>query len=77
MSILKKLSAGEQSISNAKYTTVESLQNYYLERADDIEIAIQEVNNQKQNVDLVVKDIYSKKIMVGYILKVKKLKSID
>ncbi|OOV39534.1 hypothetical protein BS756_00695 [Staphylococcus sp. MB371] len=28
---------------------------------DDIEVAIREVNNQKQNVDLVVKDIYSKK----------------
>ncbi|MBG9206958.1 hypothetical protein H0243_14280 [Staphylococcus sciuri] len=86
-SILKKLSSGEQSISNAKYTTVEALYNYYLERSDDIEAyvnkhsehlyvklpkkvmnliedierAIQDVNRQKQSVDVAVKDIYSKK----------------
>ncbi|WP_239751413.1 hypothetical protein [Mammaliicoccus sp. N-M52] len=86
-SILKKLSSGEQSISNAKYNTVESLYNYYVERSneielyinnetehahvklpkkltkliDDIEKAVQEVNDQKQNVDVVVKKIYANK----------------
>lgn len=83
-SILKKLSSGEQSISNAKYSTVELLFNYYLEKSDqidlyntkedylfvklpkkirqlieDIDKAIQEVNQNKQTVDVAVKDIYA------------------
>ena len=35
-SILKKLSSGEQSISNAKYETVERLYNYYIEKSDQL-----------------------------------------
>lgn len=37
-SILKKLSSGEQSVSNAKYNTVELLYNYYIERSDEIDV---------------------------------------
>ncbi|MGK9289642.1 hypothetical protein, partial [Staphylococcus warneri] len=35
-SILKKLSSGEQSISNAKYGTIQRLYNYYIEHSDNI-----------------------------------------
>ncbi|HCU8763891.1 TPA: hypothetical protein OVG04_002705 [Staphylococcus aureus] len=35
-SILKKLSSGEQSISNAKYGTIQQLYNYYIEHSDNI-----------------------------------------
>lgn len=35
-SILKKLSSGEQSISNAKYGTIQQLYNYYIEYSDNI-----------------------------------------
>lgn len=35
-SILKKLSSGEQSISNAKYGTIQQLYNYYIEQSDNI-----------------------------------------
>lgn len=84
-SILKKLSSGEQSISNAKYNTVECLYNYYIEKSDEIDLnannksdfrnvklpkkirdliedidkAIQDVNQNKQTVLLDVKDVYS------------------
>ncbi|WP_368916281.1 hypothetical protein [Staphylococcus epidermidis] len=36
VSILKKLSSGEQSISNAKYGTIQQLYNYYIEHSDNI-----------------------------------------
>ncbi|HHC6240466.1 TPA: hypothetical protein ACN4XU_002518 [Staphylococcus aureus] len=84
-SILKKLSSGEQSISNAKYYTVECLYNYYIEKSseidlnpnnksdfrnvkipkrirdliEDIDKAIQDVNQNKQTVILEVKDVYT------------------
>lgn len=84
-SILKKLSSGEQSISNAKYNTVECLYNYYIEKSDEIDLnannnsdfrnvklpkkirdliedidkAIQDVNQNKQTVLLDVKDVYT------------------
>lgn len=35
-SILKKLSSGEQNISNAKYGTIQQLYNYYIEYSDNI-----------------------------------------
>ncbi|MEB7347447.1 hypothetical protein NEN33_09465 [Staphylococcus epidermidis] len=35
-SILKKLSSGEQSISNTKYGTIQQLYNYYIEHSDNI-----------------------------------------
>ncbi|MBO0377103.1 hypothetical protein [Staphylococcus warneri] len=35
-SILKKLSSGEQSISNAKYGIIQQLYNYYIEHSDNI-----------------------------------------
>ncbi|MGO4038251.1 hypothetical protein [Staphylococcus pseudintermedius] len=37
-SILKKLSSGEQSISNAKYGTIQQLYNYYIEHSDNISL---------------------------------------
>lgn len=84
-SILKKLSSGEQSISNTKYNTVECLYNYYIERSDEIDLnpnkksdfrnvklpkkirdliedidkAIQDVNQNKQTVILEAKDVYT------------------
>lgn len=87
-SILKKLSSGEQSISNAKYNTVKCLYNYYIEKSseidlnpnnksdfrnvkipkrirdliEDIDKAIQDVNQNKQTVILEVKDVYKNNI---------------
>lgn len=97
-SILKKLSSGEQSISNAKYNTVELLFNYYLEKSDvidvynikedylfvklpkkirqlieDIDKAIQEINQNKQTVDVAVKDVYATGINGEIYLKKKEL----
>ena len=83
-SILKKLSSGEQNISNAKYNTVKCLYNYYIEKSseidlnpnkksdfrnvkipkrirdliEDIDKAIQDVNQNKQTVTLEVKNVY-------------------
>ena len=96
-SILKKLSSGEQSISNAKYYTVECLYNYYIEKSseidlnpnnksdfrnvkipkrirdliEDIDKAIQDVNQNKQTVILEVKDVYTNQKMAMYISKEK------
>lgn len=50
-SILKKLSSGEQSISNAKYNTVECLYNYYIEKSDEIDLNANN-NSDFRNVKL-------------------------
>ncbi|HHA6127497.1 TPA: hypothetical protein ACONAQ_002788 [Staphylococcus aureus] len=47
-SILKKLSSGEQSISNAKYGTIQQLYNYYIEHSDNISLHSKSTSDYSQ-----------------------------
>ncbi|MBO0377092.1 hypothetical protein [Staphylococcus warneri] len=47
-SILKKLSSGEQSISNAKYGTIQRLYNYYIEHSDNIALHSNRISDYSQ-----------------------------
>lgn len=51
-SILKKLSSGEQSISNAKYGTIQQLYNYYIEHSDNITLFNNNNNSDYRHVKL-------------------------
>jgi len=58
-SILKKLSSGEQSISNAKYGTIQQLYNYYIEHSDNITLFNNNSDYRHVRVPKKIRDLIS------------------
>lgn len=79
-SILKKLSSGEQSISNAKYETVERLYNYYIDKSDQLSVSNQKpeylsvklpkkVRQLIEDIDKAIQDIHLNKQTINIAVK--------
>lgn len=79
-SILKKLSSGEQSISNAKYETVERLYNYYIDKSDQLSVSNnkpeylsvklpKKVRQLIEDIDKAIQDIHLNKQTINIAVK--------